>query len=146
MKKSPGLGGFNNNNTTDEGGGARFVTRGEGTETLIVTDNTFSSNTAQGEGGGLVARIETQSVAEHRILVDGNSVTGNGGADGGGMMLLIDALELVNNQAYSLVASNNTISSSHSSSHSNSHSSSAAATATTTTLTGTKLKLTSWWT
>jgi len=102
---------FDNDSVTD-GAGARLVSRGEGTETVVASGNTITFNSAgiSGSGGGLTARLEVETFANHHMLIDGNTITDNAtDGDGGGLVLHLNTTNLIFGQRYSLIASNNLI-------------------------------------
>jgi len=101
---------INGNTALDEGGGARLQARGDGTETFVVTGNVLNGNAATGSGGGLALRLEPFEFANHRALVDKNTVTNNTAVDdAGGMLLVLSVDSLFQGQTYSLVASRNLV-------------------------------------
>jgi hypothetical protein len=103
---------FTSNTATDEGGAVRAVASGKGHETLIFTGNTVTGNDALDEAGGVAVRIEPVTTADHRALIHANTITSNSAVgDAGGMMVRLAPANLANSQSYSVIVSNNVISS-----------------------------------
>jgi hypothetical protein len=77
------------------GGGAWIGTFGYGTEQIDFVNNTVSSNTSTGDGGGVSAWIDALSDGSHTINVTDNDIqmnTAEGG--GGGMDLFVFARDI----------------------------------------------------
>jgi hypothetical protein len=98
------------NDSEGDIGGVRLLALGTGDESIFALDNTIDGNTTLGSVGGLLAHLEAVNVSASRILIDGNSVTGNDAAvDAGGMKLVMALADMADDQTYSLVASDNTV-------------------------------------
>jgi len=98
------------NKTFGYGGGAWFTTYGYGTENIVVDNNTFASNVATADGGGLSAWIQTLEEAKHTIDVLDNSITGNTAVgNGGGVDAFVFVDDLFNSQLVDMNVSDNSV-------------------------------------
>ncbi len=88
------------NTAEDSGGGLLLAAEGG---TFLVSDSTISGNVADGFGGG----IAFYGIAYHDsgLLLDRSTVSGNSGAEGGGLAVLNDQYDGAENHAVTIVNS-----------------------------------------
>jgi hypothetical protein len=94
---------------TSFGGGIYGTTYGYGTERINIINNQVLLNSATGYGGGVWAGVDTFEVADHAITIDGNTINENFGGIGGGIEIVMKAIDLLPTSSVAMNVTNNTV-------------------------------------
>jgi hypothetical protein len=91
------------------GGGVLATTFGYGTETIEILGNDVLGNTVTGYGGGIWAGTYAAYVADHVVVVDGNTISGNTAGTGGGIEASHRVVDMDPGQTVNLTVTDNMI-------------------------------------